>query len=206
MNTTSESHSIHSWVPLGGVASGSVTEGIGAIATIILAIIALAGIFANILASVATIVISGVILADSLLASAGARHTSQTVTAPREIGGGVTAGFFGGLAGIVLGILSFFRPVPNSLLAVAILVLGGALLLSGGIPRLFWAVQAGPENARNAMPATASGNLAVGIAVVVLGILAVVGLVPMTLILVGLLCLGTGALFSGAPATNSSGY
>ena len=48
------------------------------------------------------------------------------------------------------------------------------------------------------MTETGSGSVFMGLAVTVLGILAVIGLVPMTLTLVGFLCLGAGAFFSGS--------
>jgi hypothetical protein len=42
------------------------------------------------------------------------------------------------------------------------------------------------------------GSLLIGLAAVVLGILAIIGLVPMTLVLVGLMSLGGCALFSSS--------
>jgi len=108
----------------------------------------------------------------------------------------MTAGFFAGIAGIVLGILSFFHSAPV-FVAVSLLVYGGALLLSGGtLARLNWLLT-NPEGADSAAAAGGSGSAFMGLAVTVLGILAVIGLVPMTLSLVGLLCLGASAFFSG---------
>ncbi len=175
-------------------------EGIGAISAIVLAILGLAGVFTNIVASVAVIIVGAVFLADSMLA----RSAIQSLSAqglPSSIGSGATAGFFGGLAGIILGILSFFQTVPDRMIAVAVLVFGAALFLSGGtLARLNWLLNH-PQTADSTPVMTGgSGTAFMGLAVTVLGILAVIGLVPMTLALVGLLCLGTGALFSGAPA------
>lgn len=172
------------------IASGSVTEGIGAFSAIVLAILGLAGIFTNIVTSVATIVIGAVFLADSMLAKSAVRTlNAQSVSG---LGSGMSASFFAGLAGIVLGILSFFHPTPERLLSVAVLVFGGALFLSGGLQaRLNALLQGGTAP-------TSSGSAFIGLGVTVLGILAVIGLVPMTLTLVGLLSLGAGALFSGS--------
>lgn len=185
MNASEQTHPLHRYLPE-TLAGGSVTEGIGALSAIVLAILGLAGIFTNIVASVATIVIGAVFLAESMLARTAIR-TPEGVRA--GIGGGMTAGFFAGIAGIVLGILSFFRPDSAMFVAVALLAYGATLLLSGGtLSRLSWLsqdVEAG------------SGSVLMGLAVTVLGILAVIGLVPMTLALVGLLCLGAGAFFSG---------
>ena len=189
MNTGEQAHPLHRYLPE-SLAGGSVTEGIGALSTIVLAILGLAGVFTNIVASIATIVIGAVFLAESMLART-AISTSEGARA--GIGGGMTAGFFAGIAGIVLGILSFFRPDPGVFVAVALLAYGAALLLSGGtLARLSWLLS-NPAEAE----AAGSGGVLMGLAVTVLGILAVIGLVPMTLALVGLLCLGAGAFFSG---------
>lgn len=205
MNGTSETHpqTIHGFMRE-TVAGSSLTEGVGAVATIILAIIGLAGMFTNVVTSVATIIIGAVILTDGLLISATThRLSSQGGLAVRAsgIGGGVTAGFFGGLAAIVLGILSFFTAAPEHLLAVALLVVGAAMLLgAGAVSRLNWLLTDQPASSETAgMVVTGSGSLFIGLGAVVLGILAVIGLVPMTLILVGLLALGAGALFNGSP-------
>ena len=193
-----QTHPLHRYFPE-TLAGGSVMEGIGAISAIVLAILGLAGVFTNIVASVAVIVVGAVFLADSMLA----RSAIQSLSAQgiqSGIGGGATAGFFAGLAGIVLGILSFFQTTPEHLVAVAVLVFGGALFLSGGtLARLNWLLNH-PQTADSAPMVTGSGSAIMGLAVAVLGILAVIGLAPMTLALVGLLCLGTGALFSGASA------
>ena len=204
MNATSETnpHTIQGFLRE-SVAGSSLTEGIGAVGTIILAIIGLAGVFTNIVASVATIVIGAVILTDGLLLnSAVHRFNAQSEAGVRVtgIGGGVTAGFFGGLAAIVLGILSFFRIAPEPLLAVALLVVGAAMLLGGGaVSRLNWLLQfPAPTSGETSAMIAGSGSAFVGMAAVVLGILAVIGLAPMTLILVGLLSLGAAGLFNGS--------
>lgn len=196
MNASEQTHPLHRFLPE-TLASGSVTEGIGALSTIVLAILGLAGIFTNIVASVATIVIGAVFLAESMLARA-AMNTLSERGVRTGMGSGMSAGFFAGIAGIVLGILSFFRPDPGVFVAVALLVYSGALLLSGGtVSRLNWLLS-NPQEGDSLALASSSGSVFMGLAVMVLGILAVVGLVPMTLALVGLLCLGTGAFFGGS--------
>ena len=180
MNTTSETHMEY----FTGIAGGSLTEGIGALATIILAIIGLAGVFADIVAPVAAIVIGAVFLMEGMSASAAIRRQNSHGT--KRVPGmanGVTAGFRTGPAAS-----------PDVLLAVAVLAYGAALLVgSGTISRLTMA-----QDSFSAAAATSSGSMLVGLASVVLGILAIIGLVPITLVLVGLLCLGSGALFSGS--------
>lgn len=198
---------------LSGIAGGSITEGIGAVATIALAIVGLAGIFTNIVAAVATIVIGAIILMEGGLVSSAYRRLSAqgaSGTQMRELGSGVTAEFFGGLAGIILGILALFGTAPHSLLAVAILVFGTAVLLGGGtVSRLSWLLQSQAQLAEtggtgNPNIMGAGGHTLIGLATVVLGILAVIGLAPMVLIQVGLLSLGAGALFSGSTMNSGS--
>lgn len=197
MNASESTHPLHRYLPE-TLAGGSVTEGIGALGTIVLAILGLAGIFTNIVASVATIVIGAVFLADSMLARS-AENTLNAQGIRSGMGSGMTASFFAGIAGIVLGILSFFHPAPAVFVAVAVLVFGGALLLSGGtLARLSWLLSNPQGTSNEAWASTGNGSVFMGLAVTVLGILAVIGLAPMTLALVGLLCLGTGAFFSGS--------
>jgi hypothetical protein len=215
MNTTSETHTSHGLLSetiVGGMAGNSITEGIGAIATIALAIIGLAGVFADIVAPVATIVIGAVLLMEGVLAGAAVRRLSSQGVSARQtgMGSGVTAGFFGGLAGIVLGILALFRTAPGAspdiLLAVAVLVYGAALLIGGGtiVRTLQFQNQTTAQDMSGATIATGSGSMLIGLATVVLGILAIIGLVPMTLILIGLLSLGAGALFSGSTVSSET--
>lgn len=204
MNASESTHPLHRYLPE-SLAGGSVTEGIGALSTILLAILGLAGVFTNIVAPVATIVIGAVFLADSMLArSAISALNAQGI---RTGAGGMNASFFAGIAGIILGILSFFHPVPEMFVAVAVLVYGGALLLSGGtLAQLSWLLGNPQDTSNEAWAGSGGGSAFMGLAVTVLGLLAVIGLVPMTLALVGLLCLGTGAFFSGSNATTQHAH
>ncbi|HEX3625345.1 MAG TPA: hypothetical protein VH280_07965 [Verrucomicrobiae bacterium] len=193
MNATESTHPLHRYMPE-SLAGGSVSEGIGALGAIVLAILGLAGIFTNIVASVATIVIGAVFLADSMLARS-AENSLSAQGIRTGMGGGMTASFFAGIAGIVLGILSFFHPA-TVLVAVAVLVFGGGLLLSGGTLARLTSLLA--TNSEASAASAGSGSVFMGLAVTVLGILAVIGLVPMTLSLVGLLCLGAAGFFTGS--------
>jgi len=208
MNTT-ETNVVHAPLSeslLSEIAIGSTTEGIGAIGAIVLAIIGLAGVFPNVMAAIATIVIGAVILVEGgAIGVAGRWLVYQNVTEGRSfpLSGGITAEFFGGLAGVVLGILALFRATPDILLAAAVLIYGAALLVGGATlsrGNLFLQTQSQsvtPEF-RSLAGTGAGGYILVGMGTLVLGILAVIGQVPMTLILVGLLSLGACALFSGA--------
>ena len=103
-----------------------------------------------------------------------------------------SAGFLGGVAGIVLGILALLGVAPLTLLSVAVLV------SARPSSRAAWAIRGALGQLwRGGTDATAgnadAGHIMVGIAAIVLGILAVVGVSQLTLVLVGLLCLGGGA-------------
>jgi len=200
MNTT-EAQTLHGTLSasLSSEATGrSVAEAIGGIAAVILAVIGLAGILSNLLAAIATIVIGAGVLVEGWAIGASCRQLSATSVAREHtagFGGALTAEFLGGIAGIVLGILALFRMFPDTLLAVALLVFGATLLLGSlAASQLYWRssalAQSGTEAwAAATFPVAFSGQLLVGLGAVVLGILAVLGLAPMTLILVGLLSL-----------------
>jgi hypothetical protein len=184
-------------------AGHSVVEAIGAIGAIILTIIGLAGILSNLMASVATLVIGAGFLGEGWADGANHRRRLAGGAAGEGADGGLSAEFLGGMAGIVLGILATFRMVPDMLLAVALLVFGATLLLHRAVAwqAYYWSLASRTQGTTQTWPreapgAGSSGHWLVGLGAVVLGILAVIGLVPITLILVGLLGLGTVMLFS----------
>ncbi len=189
MNTTSETIRHTSLRPTAfkWAAGGSTMEAFGAIAGIALAIVGLAGVFSSTMAAIATIVLGAAILLEG--GSFGATEVAETGTTEtsvsRSTSGGMSADFLGGLAGIVLGILALLGVSPMTLLSVALLGFGASFLFSS-------------TAAAQVNPASAGGAVLIGLAGLVLGILAVVGIDPLTLVLVGLLALGVHALFSGS--------
>lgn len=195
MNTTTETlqHQPGRETTLKVAAGGSMMETIGALATIALAIVGLAGVFSNTMAAIATIIIGAAILLESGSFAAVAPTRAFGGTRSAEAGSGVSAQMLGGLAGIVLGILALLGVSQPTLVSVAVLVYGGTFLLSSLALGQAWM-----SNSFEAASASAGGHIMVGLAGVVLGILAVIGLDQFVLVLVALLCLGAGALFSGA--------
>lgn len=157
---------------------GSLLEGFGAIATIALAIVGLAGVFSSTMASIASIVLGAATLVEA--GAFGVKNAEGTyVRTERSFLGGATAvDFQGGLATVVLGILALLGVAPATLLAVSVIALGATFLLSG--------------------------RVLIGLGAAVLGILAVVGLDAWTLVLTGFLVLGTGLLFTGSENVVSS--
>lgn len=163
------------------IAGGAIMESVGAVATIALGIIGLAGILSTTLAAIATIVLGAAIWIEGGAYMAAFKASSATGMARMfDWSEGLSAEVLGALSGIVLGILALLGIAPVTLLSVAVLVFGATFLFSS-------------------MEGMATGSQTVlGLAALVLGILSVVGHSPLTLVLVALVCLGASALFSGA--------
>jgi hypothetical protein len=195
------------------VAGGSMTEALCGAGTLVLAILGLAGILPGYLAAVATIVFGVALVAQGGAVAARFRHLVRE-TAPHEwdtrteLGGGMGAELFGGVAGIVLGILALIGIGTAVLIPIAVIVFGGALLLGSSVSAdlsTFGAPGADPRFAHLARQASvaASGTQAlVGVGAIVLGILALVGLDPLLLTLVALLALGAAVLMSGTAVSS----
>ncbi|HZT89874.1 MAG TPA: hypothetical protein VFA12_18030 [Stellaceae bacterium] len=182
---------------------GLLTEGVAGVAIIALAIIALAGVSVDALASIATIVIGVGLMAQGFNA-AGESTRIAGVQNP-EWTGEIAIDCVAGLAGIVLGILALVGIHSFYLMAAALIVFGGALLLGGAL-----AMQARPMPSmtaggtqvvayRSGASATGGIEVLVGIAAVVLGILALtIAGVGGVLILVGFIAIGATLLTVGA--------
>jgi hypothetical protein len=196
---------------------GGVVDAVGGVATIILAIVALSGVSQMMLAAVATIIFGAALLIQGgtmlteftkLMAPTGAAPgTAEELVG----GGGLSALFLVGAAGIVLGVLSLIGIASQTLTGAAIIAFGSALLLSStSVWRLYRAKQASyragatrtSSGAEFLAGEMASGSAALqslsGLAAIVLGILAVTGTNPSVLTLVGLLVLGATVLLTGS--------
>jgi hypothetical protein len=190
---------------------GSVAEAIGGIATIVLAIIGLAGLFPLALAGVAAIVLGAALLLQGGAVAARFSKLLQETVGTRltggQLGGGMSAEFLGGAAGVVLGILALLKIFPLVLLPVAVIVFGGALLMACGtmtslnelvVERHGFASNVTRRVAADMMGGATGAQALVGLAAIVLGIIGLVGTFSLTLTLVGLLCLGASVVLSGA--------
>lgn len=194
---------------------GGVVDAIGGVATIILAIVALSGVHQPMLGAIATIVFGAALLIQGgtmlseytrMMGPLGTGMADEVVG-----GGGLSALFMVGAAGIVLGVLSLIGIEARTLTAAAVIAFGSALLLSSNsVWHLYRAKQAsyrtgaaptlsGAEFLAGEM---ASGSAVVqclaGLAAIVLGILAMTGTNPDVLTLVGLLVLGATVLLTGS--------
>ncbi len=157
------------------MAGGLLGEAIGSIAVIALSIVGLAGIFSATMAAIGTIILGAALLVEEGIFT-GTTDALMRLESP-------SSALLGGLTGVVLGVLALLGQAPETLLGAATIVFGAALLF-GQFSHL--------------AEADFGSRAMVGIASVVLGILAVVGLTPLTLVLVALLSLGAVELFHGA--------
>ncbi len=197
------------------VAAGSITEALGGIGAIVLGILGLAGIVSQTLAAIGVIVVGAALLAEGtavlskysrLAAGSG---TSDSWTGQTELGGGVSLEFIGGIGVAVLGVLALLSLAPMTLLAIGVIAYGATLILSAGTLSRLNSMEATRYNtdeahqtiARDAVMGSTAIQMLVGVGGVVLGILALVGISPLTLILVSLLGFGSAILLSGSTLT-----
>jgi hypothetical protein len=192
-------------------AGGSSVELIGGAASVVLAIIGVAGFHPMYMLSIATICAGVALLAEGGSIAARwndvMRRTEGNQYDRSELVGGIGTEVFGGAVGVVLGILALVGVRPFVLLPVAAIVFGASLLLGGAAqPELESLV---PEHdaryrriTRDAIQASGGVMVMVGIAAAVLGILALLSVGPITtLSLVALLCVGGALLIAGGALT-----
>ena len=195
----------------GFVAGGSFAEATCGAGGVVLAIIGLASArWASHLAPISLIVLgAGLLFVGGAIAARYTRlfrEIAPEQTGKAEMGGGLSAEFLGGCAGMVLGILALLGLAPDMLMAIGVICVGGGLLLgSGANSRLnalsFYGSNWHPtaqEIARQSVLGAAALDALVGVGAVVLGILALLGYHPMTLVLVSVLGLSGALLLTGS--------
>lgn len=199
---------------LEAVGAGSATEVIGGAAGVVLAIIGLAGGIPIAMMSIATIVLGGAILLDAI--AIGGRYErlvrdtwgADARYSKVRMGTGVSAEALAGVAGVVLGILALLGLMPETLCSIALIVFGGGLMLGCLARRRFNATSVAHYGAGvsdtamraldEATSVAAGGEVLVGIGAVVLGILSLLGIYPLTLVLVGFLGVGGVVMLGGS--------
>jgi hypothetical protein len=196
-------------------AYGGFVDALGGIATIVLAIIGLAGVRPDVLVAIATIVFGAALL---IQGGAMLSEFAQLETGPEasvaSSGGGLSALFLVGIAGIVLGVLALLNLHPPLLTAVAIIAFGAALLIS--TPAVWQLLtsrsvesrfQERPAMLRIVASEVAAGSAGVqaviGLAAIVLGILAVAGIYTTNLTLIALLAAGSAILLTGSTLSST---
>jgi hypothetical protein len=194
---------------------GGFVDALGGIATIVLAIIGLAGVKAEMLVAIATVVFGA-----ALLIQGGAMLTefAQTETAAETAGptsgGGLSALFLVGFAGIVLGVLALLGLYAPVLTAAAAIAFGAALVISSSaVWQLLTSRSIAARFERHSpllrvmaseVAAGSAGLQAMaGLAVIVLGILAVAGVYTTGLSLIALLIAGAAIVLTGSSLSGS---
>lgn len=217
MATTTTEHQIgtfrHEHKFLAELSAGTGTEAFGGAAAVVLSILGLAGVEAFYMVAISTIAVGAALLVEGavLMAKQAEMASEYGASLPEkvEVGGGVTAEFLGGGAGIVLGILALVHVFPMTLISVAALVYGATLLLGAGLTAQIRNFELRPmtehpvlrETGREATVAASGAQALVALAAVVLGILALVQIAPQTLTLVAMLVIGASILLSGSAMT-----
>jgi hypothetical protein len=195
---------------------GPMTEAGAGLAVMVLAILGLAGVAPAYLAAIATIIVGAALLLQ--ISNTAAEYswafgkTGGAMVSAAELGGGMTVGFMAGGVGIVLGILALLGIATAVLLPAALIVFGSTLLLSAGVTaQVSWhrigmseadtAVQA---MAREAATAASGAQALLGLATLVLGILALTLPGGGALVLVGLLAVGASLLLTSAAVAGAA--
>jgi hypothetical protein len=207
MSTTYQSSSA-----LSGEAAtyGGFVDALGGIATIVLAIVGLAGTRPEVLVSIATVVFGAALLIEggAMLSELTQIEMSSEAT-PATSGGGLSALFLVGIAGIVLGVLSILNVHALILTAISAIAFGAALVISSStVWRLLTSrsiavrFQTRAPVVRVVASEVAAGSAGIqamaGLAVIVLGILAVCGVYSQALTLIALLVAGAAILLTGS--------
>ncbi len=197
-------------------AYGGLIDAIGGLATVIIAIVGLSGVNAPMMASIATIVFGvalliqgGAMLSEyaQIIFPAGSRTTNVEGFG----GSSLSVVFLVGAAGIVLGVLSLLGVEPATLTPIAAIAFGSALVLSSNAVWQLHVLSQESLRSRDQIGAgggeilaseLAFGSAGIqalsGLAVIVLGILAIAGAAnDLTLNLVALLALGATVVFTG---------
>jgi len=204
--STTQSAVLESSGPVTGTAA---LEALAGVAIVVLTILGLAHVAPVFLVAIATIIAGIALLSQgSTIAAEYARLLTSRGDIVVPISGGSTWSLelLAGAAGIVLGILALLNLYPIELVAIAAIAFGGGLILSSGPAAQLFTLRTTstyPDERARRLAAEAASNSAmsqgmVGLAAVVLGILALAGFVSLTLILIALLATGVFLLVNGS--------
>ncbi len=191
------------------VARGTLAEGIAGAAAVVLSILGLVGIFPLIMLYVATIAVGAALLFEGGAISArisslvGQRMENRAELS--DIASAMTTEFVAGATGLALGVLALLGIAPITLVSVASIVYGGALIMGGSVTARINALslnesyesETARSVAKEAVSAASGVQILIGIAAVVLGIMALLNIMAVTLVLVAMLALGFADMLSG---------
>ncbi|HEX2959813.1 MAG TPA: hypothetical protein VHO70_23460, partial [Chitinispirillaceae bacterium] len=188
------------------IMAGSIGEGIVGGGAVVLAILGLISVYPLLLLSVAVIVVGAAFLIQgTTVVSRFSKLLSDAWGGQGnlEISGGMNAEFFGGITGVVLGILALIGVAPLTLISISAIVYGATLIASGSTSSRLLALLS-PDNLKmnrimqESANNTTSVDIMVGLGAISLGILSLVGFIPLTLNLVAVLAVGAVILMSGS--------
>lgn len=175
---------------------GTAVETFLGLTAIVLSILALAGLLAGPLASIAVIATGAALLFEGASVARSASAVEEE-SEHKLIMEGVGADSVAGIAAVALGVLSLIGLDPRVLLPVAAIVLGAGMLIASGVMSV---ERERGHHVGEHMRATAAAGVRtlVGGGAVVLGIIGLVGQSPIELTLIAMLSIGAGLLLSGA--------
>ncbi len=177
--------------------AGSLGETVASAGAVILGILGIIGLLPGVLDSIATIAAGLAILIGSMaLGSRVSRLLGERAHAEREVSSGLGLAAMAGLAGIVLGILALLGVSRVALVSISAITFGAGMLISSAAMVAFERMLRTHQGAEAVFLASGAEGL-VGLAAIVLGILALDGLAPITLSLIAMLGIGAAALMSG---------
>jgi hypothetical protein len=201
------------------VAGSSTLVSLAGIAAIVLVILSYIGVLRFAMAAVATIVIGGGLLAQGLALSRRHKEIRSELAAAGNakaadgIGSGATVEIVAGIIGVVLGIIALAGGSPRAMMAISLIAFGFALIMVGPLANRLDELNAVSSRAEGVpldgshktVRTTSGMDVLVGIAAVILGILALIGLATnIAVLLVGLLITGIALAVSGGVMTRRS--
>jgi hypothetical protein len=196
---------------VGGGAGAWMTEAVGGIVAVVLTILGLAHVAPVFLVAIALIAAgAAVVLRGAAIVRDFARllQRAGTTTAVSEVGGSsaLYVELLAGGAAIILGILSLLGVASVDLIAIGVITLGGAMVLSTNATARLTAqklamTSGGDEQARvvaaEIVTSSAGTQALAGLTAITLGILALAGFASVVLVLIALLTLGAFILLDG---------
>jgi hypothetical protein len=211
----------------GVLAGTSTVEAIAGVGAVVLAILGLADVLPGLMAPVATIAVGVALwIEGGAFAARQARYAREQSGEAYAPSVGTSAELLAGAAGTVLGVLALVRVAPFTLMAVALTLYGTGLLLGAAS----WARAPEPafhdevpttttigeatvvrapverrqgfsaELMRQTVGAAVGGQVLIGMAALVLGVCALVGIETATLVLSGMLSLGVAVFLTATAA------
>lgn len=192
------------------VIGGSSTEALTGAGAVVLAILGLAHIAPEMMVAISSIALGAALTMDGIAVGAEysriLEESGNGAISRMGFSGGLSTQVVGGIAAVALGILALLHVETVALSAISAIVLGATVMFSSGVETRLNAlkIEASGDHelakriARESLTAATGADMLIGLAAVVLGILALVGIAPTPLTLVAMLSLGASILLTGS--------